>query len=354
MPSYIPFLELDSLSPKLVVDSYHPEAFNLSHWRGANIHSHLQDDTSTGIVLNAIKQNIPELSYPYVSNNHWDIDGFMGIWSLLNPELAIEYEEVIRAMALLGDFREWDTNREYADKVLKLVCWLNTIEKKEFYKPFGAGEFEQNELIGSIEKYHYFLPRFEEVLKNPDSFKEDWRAEYDKVKAHLPLKNQKFIPDIRLSIVKADTPLHYYALFAESGQADMVLMMYPENRNELEYKYTTWVDTPLRKSFPRISFKPLAAHLNKLEENGKWVYHAIKDTGPSLHLHTSTLDKADRFDHPFTREIGSSSIPAEQFQEIITSYYRKAYEYVSPQSLWTWKEMQEVNEGLGAKLAPWK
>ncbi|MEL6192772.1 MAG: DUF6687 family protein [Bacteroidota bacterium] len=351
MPSYVPFLELDTLSPKLVVDSYHPEAFNLSHWRGANVHSHLQDDTSTGIVLNAIKQNIPELSYPYVSNNHWDIDGFMGIWSLLNPQLAMEYEEVIRAMALLGDFREWNPESKYADRVLKLVCWLNTVEKKEFYKPFGA---DQNELIGSIEKFDYFLPVFGEVLQNPDRFRIDWEKEFREVKTHLSLKKQEFIPDIRLCVVNASSPLHYYALFAESDQADMVLMMYPENRYELEYKYTTWVDTPLRESFPRISLKPLVAYLNTLEKNGKWVYHAIKDTGPSLHLHTSTLDKADRFDHPYTREIGSSSIPPEQFQEMVISYYRMAYEHIAPQSLWTWKEMQKVNEGLGSKLARWK
>ena len=351
MPNYVPFLELDALSPKLVVDSYHPEAFNLSHWRGANVHSHLQDDTSTGIVLNAIKQNIPELSYPYVSNNHWDIDGFMGIWSLLNPQLAVEYEEVIRAMALLGDFREWNLKSKYADRVLKLVCWLNTVEKKEFYKPFGA---DQNELIGSIEKFDYFLPVFGEVLQNPGRFRIDWEKEFREVKIHLSVKKQELIPDIRLCVVEASSPLHYYALFAENGQTDMVLMMFPENRYELEYKYTTWVDTPLRKSFPRISFKPLAVYLNTLERNGRWVYHAIKDTGPSLHLHTNTLDKADRFDHPYTREIGSSSIPPEQFQEIIISYYRTAYEYVSPQSLWTWKEMQEVNGIVATKLARWK
>ncbi|MGB5926785.1 MAG: DUF6687 family protein, partial [Cyclobacteriaceae bacterium] len=93
---FIPFSEIRSFDRVLVVDSHHPAGFALSHWRGAAIHPRIHDATSTGIVLNALEKRIPELSYPYVTNNHFDVDGFLGIWALLNPEKALEYQHILR------------------------------------------------------------------------------------------------------------------------------------------------------------------------------------------------------------------------------------------------------------------
>jgi len=138
---YIPFYEVKN-RPALIVDSIHPYGLMLSHWRGAPTPTELRDDTSAGSVLNALKVNYPGLAAELVTANHFDIDGFVGIWSLLNPEKALEYEPLLRQMALIGDFRELDLRSPAAEKALKLVCWLNAIEKERFYPPFGADELE--------------------------------------------------------------------------------------------------------------------------------------------------------------------------------------------------------------------
>lgn len=87
---FIPFSELKT-RPAIIVDSNHPNGLVLSHWRGAPTPASLKDDTSAGIVLNAIRVDYQGLDLTYVTANHFDIDGFVGVWSLLHPELAMEH-----------------------------------------------------------------------------------------------------------------------------------------------------------------------------------------------------------------------------------------------------------------------
>jgi hypothetical protein len=67
MPSgkrFIPFQDIKKYNNVLVVDCYHPEGFNLSHWRGVPKIENIHDDTSTGVVLNALESNISQLKAP--------------------------------------------------------------------------------------------------------------------------------------------------------------------------------------------------------------------------------------------------------------------------------------------------
>ncbi|MDQ3292687.1 MAG: hypothetical protein M3Q05_15480, partial [Bacteroidota bacterium] len=160
---YIPFTEAKN-RPAIIVDSLHPNGLVLAHWRGAENPEGTADDTSAGIVLNALQRNIEGLDVTYVTANHFDIDGFVGVWSIINPEVALQNEDVLRQMALIGDFRELDLTQPAADQALKLVCWLNKVEKEKFYLPFGADEWEEYEVEASVPKFEYFLSAFGEVL----------------------------------------------------------------------------------------------------------------------------------------------------------------------------------------------
>ncbi len=148
----------------LVVDAHHPQGFDLSHWRGAPVPVGCAADTSTEIVLNAIEQKIPELDKPYITNNHYDIDGFLGVWSLFNPTLALKNKALLIEMAQIADFREINFDFAEWQKALKLVCWLNKIEAEKFYPPFGAPEIAEKEMEACIPKYHYFLAHFSTML----------------------------------------------------------------------------------------------------------------------------------------------------------------------------------------------
>ena len=76
--TFIPFYEVKNhVGDVLVVDAHHAQGFDLSHWRGAPVPEGCEADTSTEIVLNAIDHKLPELEKTFVTNNHYDIDGFL-------------------------------------------------------------------------------------------------------------------------------------------------------------------------------------------------------------------------------------------------------------------------------------
>lgn len=328
--------------PKVVVvDSFHPKGYTLSHWKGAPKQEAIYDDTSTGIVLNAIARTPGILDIPIITNNHFDIDGFLGIWSLFNPELALGHDPLLREMALIGDFREFNPDKPEADRALQLVCWINKVEKEKFYAPFGA---KQHEAKVCIEKFNYFLPNFTKALSEIQAYKGDWEKEYLLVKKHVALVKHQPYKEIRLLLATAPESLHYYALFQQSRDFDMVLSMYKGNRYELEYKYTTWVDTN-RASFPRLNLKPLQQMLNRQERSGlTWVADPITDTGPILRLERERLNKEIRFDHPMNRQVYSSTISPEAFLNTVVEYFQKAYAGIERKKWWTWAEMREVNK----------
>ncbi|MBB6612484.1 hypothetical protein H7F15_15675 [Pontibacter sp. Tf4] len=348
---FIPFSELKD-KKAIVVDSTHPNGLVLSHWRGAPTPADVRDDTSAAMVLNALRQNLPGLELPYVTANHFDIDGFVGVWSLLNPELALEHEELLRQMALIGDFRELDLNHPLAGEALKLVCWINSRERELFYKPFAADEMEEKETVQCVKKFEYFLPRFKQVLQDPDWERGIWEDEVGDVllgyrTLYSPATRLTRHPEIGLIIIETPEPVHYYALFSRTAGFDMVLTCYDNNRYELEYKYTTWVDLASRPVLPRLPMAPLAARLNALETGERtWTSDALTETGPLLRLQGKDLNREESYANPTEREIYSSGIPVETLKETVVQYYRQAYQGIVPKYNWSWKEIKVLGQQL--------
>lgn len=346
---FCPFHDIDADHPCVVVDARHPEAAaTLSHWRGAPVPDGLRADTSTEIVLNAIKVAHPSIRLPYVSNNHFDVDGCLGIWALMYPHLANRHNEVLKQAALIGDFREYDPAHPASDTALKLVCWMNTIEKKLFYEPFG----QKNEAVSSIPKYEYFLPLIADFLAWPELGKTYWEKEYEQVTEDLALINQagkrEYIAPLHLTIVSSPRPVHYYALFSQTQNSDYVLSMYANQRYELEVKYVSWVDTITRNLFPRFPLAPLAEQLNVQEESGlTWTATSVMDTGPQVLLGSEGLTKAKRFDHPFERIIPSSSISPENMKKEVLEFLAQRTSRLEPKTHWTWLEMKSALEEAG-------
>ncbi|GAB3819591.1 hypothetical protein GCM10028895_18240 [Pontibacter rugosus] len=322
---FIPFSEVKH-QKAIVVDSAHPNGVLLSHWRGTPTPEAIQDDTSAAIVLNALRLNLPELGVANVTANHFDIDGFVGVWALLNPELALENEELLRQMAIIGDFRKLDLNHPLAGEALKLVCWINAKERALFYKPFEADTMEEKEAAQCVQKFNYFLREFGTVLGNPDWEKGAWEDEVASVllgyrDVYKPDTMLTRYPEIGLVIVETPHPVHYYALFSRTQGFDIVLSCYQGNKYELEYKYTTWVDIASRPTLPRISMAPLAARLNELENSGRrWTFDAITETGPLLRLQGEDLTRTEAYESPTEREIYTSSIPVQVLKEQVVSF----------------------------------
>ncbi|MAY83288.1 MAG: hypothetical protein CMP59_04065 [Flavobacteriales bacterium] len=322
----------------VVVDGLHPQKTVLSHWKGANVHAEVEADTSGEIAINAIEKGFPGVEAPYVSATHFDIDGFVGVFALFYPELTLKYKSAMIEMARIGDFREYLPKNEGSDLALKLCCWMNKVEKDMFYRPFE----EKDEIKSCVPKFEYFLKIFPDVLQQIDQYKTDWEAEYMRVKEDMHLlQEEERVNELGLIIRKAAQPLHYYALFSETEGLDMVLSIYPSNRYELECKYTTWIDLASRPNLPRVDLRPLAEQLNQIEASEQiWEVDRITDTGPILRLESKKLHKAERYAHPFEREIYGSSIEEVEFVKLVKEFLKKGFEGIKPKRFWTWKEMK--------------
>ncbi len=334
-----------------MVDSFHPNGLVLSHWREAPTPVELREDTSAGMVLQALKQNWPQLqAYSYVTANHFDIDALVGVWALLNPELALQHEETLRQMAVIGDFRELDLEAPFAREALKLVCWINVEEKARFYPPFGAEELEENEVTASIPKFLYFLGVFERVLTESALFQQVWEPEFNLVLqgyAQVYGSDSRIMQNSSLGVVVIDTPapVHYYALFSPTAGHDVVVSCYADNRYEVECKYTTWVDLDSRPTLPRPDLRPLAKVLASMETSGfTWVADGVTDTGPLLRLEAEKLTKAQRYGNPTERPIYPSSISKNLFLKTVTEYLQNTFLGVSPKKRWTWAEVKTFNQ----------
>ncbi|TGE08178.1 DUF6687 family protein [Hymenobacter fodinae] len=355
MKTFVPFSQLRQ-QPTIVVDSTGlGAALTLAHWRGAATPEALRDDTSAGSVLRALRAPATGgLDAPAVTANHFDVDGFVGVWSLLHPELALRHEHLLRLTATLGDFRELDWYDPLADHALKLVCWLNAEEKARFYEPFGAPARRRREDEASAEKFEWFLPRFQEILENPEVGRAAWEPEVKRVQqavAHMQstVTTTRAYPEIGLLVVCTPVPLPYYALFGSSGGFDMVLSLYDENWYEFEYKYTTWIDLESRSTLPRLPLSGLAACLNGQEQSPhQWTFDGVTDTGPLLRLDGKRLTKVQRYADPDQRPIYSSSIEPETLEQEVVAFFRERYARIQPRRYWTWAEIRAAGEATNS------
>ncbi|GAB3634858.1 hypothetical protein GCM10027422_04480 [Hymenobacter arcticus] len=346
---FVPFGQLRR-QPTIVVDSTGlGAALTLAHWRGAATPAALRDDTSAGSCLRALRAPAtPGLAARAVTANHFDVDGFIGMWALLHPALALTHEPLLRLVATLGDFRELDWANPLAEYALQLVCWLNAEEKKHFYEPFGAPARRRREDEASAEKFAWFLPRFAAILQNPVVGRAAWEPEYTRVKRAVatlqgPLTQRSEYPEIGLVVIRTPEPGPYYALFGPTAGFDWVLSLYDGQRYELEAKYTTWIDLESRPTLPRLPLPTLATRLNELEtSNYRWAADGLTDTGPLLRLAGRRLTKAERYADPDGRPIYASGLAAGTVEAEVVAFLTKGYAGVAPKRYWTWAEVRAV------------
>jgi hypothetical protein len=94
-------ISCDGLVPGATLD--------LTHWQGNLTPQRFKADTSTEIALNFVAS--PEARNEWANatavNNHFDTDGVLSVWTLLDPERALANRELLIAAAEAGDFDEW-------------------------------------------------------------------------------------------------------------------------------------------------------------------------------------------------------------------------------------------------------
>jgi hypothetical protein len=82
---------------------------DLSHWARNRTPAHLKADTSVEIALRFLEER-SDHDVSIVTNNHFDTDGVLAVWTLLSPANARRHADTIVAAAVAGDFDEWPSS----------------------------------------------------------------------------------------------------------------------------------------------------------------------------------------------------------------------------------------------------
>lgn len=286
---YVPYGPELEREPNVVVDGYGNDAtvLVLSHWPRSKTPPELRADTSTEIVINYLRspdRDRYRQGAEAVSNNHFDVDGLMSVWAMLNPDAALDHTERLVAMAECGDFDRW--SGEHATKAVCALYGLESLPSSPLRQGL-AGVRDYLERTAYL--YRETLPLVQSLLDEVDGLEEYWRPEYDKVQAGRELfaRGEATVQEeaeLDLAIFELPHEVHDIALY-EQTQCTRVALVIDGERYQVRYRYESWVELQSRKPPPRIDLKPFADRLQAIEGNdGEWAADEVHRTLPRVRL----------------------------------------------------------------------
>ena len=206
-------LDLPSTPPwVLSVDGMTPQGPNLSHWPGNRTPPEFKADLSTGICLRFAQAPLDRrLQFldgaSLVVNDHYDTDGFLSLLTVLQPEVAIERQDILLEAAATGDFQSFQTRRGFAiDRIVLNLAGERSPIRDEFTAASGPGK--------DFARYRWLLEHAVEILDHPEQFAALYQEELDLIEHQLQ------DPDIRcrnlahcgLALISSPGPVHRLVL----------------------------------------------------------------------------------------------------------------------------------------------
>ena len=308
--------------PKLSVDGTVDNAIHFSHWQGNNTPAEVKADTSTEIALNLVASpNRAQLTQgiELVTNNHFDTDGVLSVWTVLTGERALEYRDLLIAAAEAGDFSEHSSG----DSVKVSIAIQGSDQaspNNDDGSPLArmiAGE----EVDDDARAYELVLPHVERLLTRINDYEPLWREGWNSVATAIESfekGNSSVVEyaDSRISLITLAPELFDGAGFSPTkhsapftaiskfAKGELFLIAIPANGGwfyRLDYPYYSWAETVVR---PRVQRRDLTAALqllNSRESNhdGRWqtddreMTSAVKFLDSSKTLTASRLQPED-------------------------------------------------------------
>lgn len=318
---YKPYHKLAGI-PNIVVDGRGNEStrLTLSHWPGNDTPSEFKADLSAQILFNYLdsRDATAASEVEFVTNNHFDEDGLVSLYALLNPSDAQSRKQFLINVAGAGDFGVCQ-DRDAARVSFLLSAWtlpeLSPLHEDIFKLTYP----EQTAVL-----YEELLVRLPNIIDHIDRLERYWlpedtlfaTSENQIASGRITIEEHE---EEDLAVVRlgndADTTCPWSQLVHQMSVHNRTertrILLTSDKRHELYYRYETWVDFQSRKLRPRVDLSPLAQQLS-LMENGKarWQYDGNDHITPRLHLHESM----------------ESSIASRSYIETILQYLREQRE----------------------------
>lgn len=276
-------------TPHAVVDGARlpATALALSHWPASGTPEALRDDTSALIVARYLDADPAGPEITAVTNNHYDEDGLLGLWMLLERPGR---EDPARALAIAaaeaGDFGTWSD--PWAPRVA-LAAMAMAERATTPFPEVGRALARPGGGDPAGQLYLAILPHTGRLLADPERHRRLWEPEWTRVEADRALleAGEAAIAEraeASLAVVRAPGELHDMALHPLTPTTTRTLTVAPDGRLVLRERYETWVDYASRRLAPRIDLSPLAARLQRDERNPvRWVYEGTAAIRARLH-----------------------------------------------------------------------
>ncbi len=276
--------------PKLSVDGTVDDAIHFSHWQGNQTPESVKADTSTEIALNlAAAPNRAELTrgIDLVTNNHFDTDGVLSVWTMLNGERALELRDKLIAAAEAGDFSEMSTQEGVRASIV--------IQGSD--SPTDVGSPLARQLAGEpvnddARCYELVLPQVERVLTRTNDYASLWIDPWNRIASALEsfAKGRSRVEEdhaAKFSLVTLAPdifssggfkPTRHCAPFtaiSHHARGEVFLIATPLDGGwayRIDYPYYSWAETVVRPKIARRDFSSLMTRLNEAEQNpnGRW------------------------------------------------------------------------------------
>ena len=284
--------ELENV-PKLSVDGTVDNSIHFSHWQGNQTPAELKADTSTEIGLNLVgspKKLEFTQGIEVVTNNHFDTDGVLSVWTVLTGERALEFREVLIAAAEAGDFSEF-TSEDGIKVSIAIQGADQASPNNDDVSPL-AQQIAGTSDLDDARCYELVLPEVEKLLTRPSDYESLWRGGWDQiVKANESFERGKStveeFANAKLSLVILSpeifsptgfNPTRHSAPFtaiSRFARGQIYLIAAPINGGwtyRIDYPYYSWAETVVRPRIARQDLRPLIVQLNQLEPltSGEW------------------------------------------------------------------------------------
>ncbi|MBI3866678.1 MAG: hypothetical protein HY290_32760 [Planctomycetia bacterium] len=318
---FLPYEQVSSV-PNVIVDGAATEntVLTLSHWPKSGTPRELKRDTSAEIAFAYLDSPRFHVQADSVSNNHFDEDGLIGIFTLLEPATAERHRDLLIDAAQAGDFGFF-TLRDAARIAFTLSAFVDAstspLPKRYFDLPYA-------DMAAAM--YAMLLPVVPRLLKNVNDYQPLWEREDAKLTASEALFEAGQItieerPELDLAIVRMPEGIEEQRVhrFTQARQAECHpyaihnrtqcsrLLLVHSDRAEVQYRYEGWVQMVSRKPAPRVDLSSLANELNEIEQlAGRWVFDGVDEITPKLHLAGSP----------------TTSIPTETIRERLEHHLR--------------------------------
>jgi hypothetical protein len=133
-------------------------ALNLDHHVGHRTPAGWKGEVATEVVMNALGSGLVPHSYRWASIRHYDTDGCLALWSLLNPHLSRDHSDALIAAARYGDFYEAE----------RTGAGLRAVALSSFLQEELPGQSERNGNSSKHDLFSYAFDRIGPLLENAD------------------------------------------------------------------------------------------------------------------------------------------------------------------------------------------